>query len=104
MHTRQTITAYRQTRDIQQRQAANAAVGRKQDVKEPLSTPLNPTLRGVRKSLSGNNRTPSYYNAGLASADSVLTTAEDSLLDFRGENSTPQTVFLHQQYSGDPGA
>ena len=46
---------------------------------------------------------PSYCNGGLASPDSVLTTAEDSLLNLRGEDSTPADE-LHQQYSEDPRA
>ena len=47
---------------------------------------------------------PSYCSGGLASPDSVLTTAEDSLLAPPRRKLDPRPIFLHQQYSGDPCA
>jgi hypothetical protein len=65
----QTIGADGQLRDVQPGQAADAADGGKQCGEETLGN------------LSGNNRMPGYCSGGLTSPDSVLTTAEDSLLE-----------------------
>jgi len=46
---------------------------------------------------------PSYCSGGLASPDSVLTTAEDSLLAPPRTAVGPRTIRVHEQYSGDPG-
>jgi hypothetical protein len=78
-------------RDVQPGQAADAAVGGKQCGEE------------TRGNLPGNNRTPGYCSGGLTSPDSVLTTAEDSLL-VPPRDVEPAANLLHQQYSGDPGA
>jgi hypothetical protein len=47
---------------------------------------------------------PSYCSGGLASPDSVLTTAEDSLLAPPRRKLNPRPILLHQQYSGDTRA
>ena len=47
---------------------------------------------------------PSYCSGGMASPDSVLTTAEDSLLAPPRPKLDPRPIFLLQQYSGDSRA
>jgi len=67
--------------DVQQGQAANAAVGGKQYGEETLAGTPNAIFGVIRRNLAGNNRTPGYCSGGLTSPDSVLATAEDSLLE-----------------------
>jgi len=79
------IEADRQPGDVQQRLAADSAIGRKQDAEEALSGAANPSSvklksSGVGRSVPGNNRRPNYCDSGITSPDSVLTTAEDGLL------------------------
>src|ERR1017187_8748600 len=61
--------------DIQQRFAANAAVGRKQNGEETLSysgpSSVRPSPSTNGRSLVRNNRMPCYCNTGVASPDSV---------------------------------
>ena len=67
-----------QPRDIQQGQATDAAIGGEQNGEEALSGTAEPRAAGGRS--FGSNTGPSYSQSGLASPDSVLTTAEDGLL------------------------
>jgi hypothetical protein len=76
-----TMGAHRQSRDAQEGQAAEAAIGGKPFGEETLAGTPNRILGVIRRNLPANNRTPGYCSGGLTSPDSVLTTAEDSLLE-----------------------
>ncbi len=74
----QAMRAHRQPRDIQQGLAADAAIGRKENAEETLGDWTGPSSGGQNLR---NNGMPYYSNTGMARPDSVLTTAEDGLLD-----------------------
>jgi hypothetical protein len=98
METRHAIGADREPGNIQQRLAANAAVGRKENGEETFSGAAGPDFGTPDSRRAGpsllldmlwkivlwkilwNNRRPYCCDSGLASPDSVLTTAEDCLL------------------------
>jgi hypothetical protein len=81
MNRIQTLGTHRQAGNIQQRQAANAAIGRKQNREKTCRSVVDPGYaRNV--SLYGSNGKPS--DCYVANPDLVLATAEDGLLRTRG--------------------
>jgi hypothetical protein len=78
----QAVWAHWQTGNVQERKSANAAIGGKENGEETLGGASNPSRR-KRRRVFGNNRRPIYCGCGLVSPDSVLTTAEDGLLNPR---------------------
>jgi hypothetical protein len=101
VNLRQTIGAHRKPGDIQQRQAANPAVRRKQDGEETLGGPAGQETNAMRN-LARNNRRPC---CNTISPESVLATAEDSLLISSQAQSAAgrNTALLHcttWQYNG----
>jgi hypothetical protein len=122
MNTGQAVETDRKPGDVEQRLAADAAIGRKKNREEALGNAARPdsvdpgaaepnsslagrlarnNLRGnnlVRSNLGGNNqppnnRRPRSCDTGLASPDLVLTTAEDGLLvNPAGTNATRSIV------------
>jgi hypothetical protein len=77
MHTPEALETHRKPGDVQERQAANAAMVGKQYGEQTFSGPPEPNLRMSLWIPLGNNRRPFYCNYGLASPDSILATAED---------------------------
>ena len=82
MNLCQAVWAYRQAGNVQERKSANAAIGRKKNGEETLGGASKPSRR-ERRRLFGNNTRPTFCGCGLVSPDSVLTTAEDGLLNPR---------------------
>ena len=79
MHPREAVVAHGKARNLDQRRGADATVGGKQNGKKTLGGSVRPgegeavtrTWRGIKGLCLGST--------GLASPDSVLTTAEDGL-------------------------
>jgi hypothetical protein len=89
----QALRAYRQPRDIQQRQATEAAIGWKEGGEQACGGAMNPSSEmGPRA--PRNNRRPAYFDGNPASPDSVLATAEDCLLATRGQNEAAARTAL----------
>lgn len=97
------VAADWKTGNVGKELAANAAVGRKQYSEEALGSVSSPGAGLMR-----NNRSPCLWNGGLASPDSVLTTAEDGLpYAHTGSKAVRANIHalrtaLTKQYSGVP--
>src|ERR1039458_9538022 len=78
-HGVEAFLANRETRNLHQRSAADAAIGRKQDGEETFSNLADPTPTDRRPVTAGSNRRACHCSFGLASPNSVPTTAEDGL-------------------------
>src|SRR5205823_14523006 len=89
----ETIRAYRQARDIQQRQTAEPAVGWKENREEALGGAARPPSSVVRRRASRNNRRRDYCDGAPVNPDSVLTTAEDCLLSCPAGTTRPRPFF-----------
>jgi hypothetical protein len=83
LKTLQALRAYRQPRNVQQRQATQAAIGWKEDAEQACGGTMDPPSEMGRR-VPRNNRRPAYFDGNPASPDSVLATAEDCLLATRG--------------------